>query len=75
MIQGDNAGPHTDAEYVAFCTETCNEQGWHWEPQAAQMPHMNNLDLAVFPKMSKNHGDLLRLHSNMSVKPKLQRRS
>ena len=69
VIQGDNAGPHTDAEYVAFCNKTCNEQGWHREPQAAQMPHMNNLDLAVSPKMSKIHGNLLRLHSNTSVKP------
>ncbi len=70
VIQGDNAGPHTNAEYVAFCNETCDEQGWHWELQAAQMLHMNNLlDLAVFPKMSKIHGSLLRLHSNTSVKP------
>ena len=30
-----------------------------WEPQAPQMPHLNNLDLAVFPAMSKQHSTLL----------------
>ena len=30
-----------------------------WEPQAPQMPHRNNLDLAVFPGMSKRHSTLL----------------
>jgi hypothetical protein len=28
------------------------------------MPHMNNLDLAVFPAMSKRHSDLLRIYSS-----------
>ena len=28
------------------------------------MPHMNNLDLAVFPAMSKRHSTLLQQHSN-----------
>ena len=34
IIQGNNAGPQTDADYVAFCMETCEDQGWHWQPQA-----------------------------------------
>ena len=60
VIQGDNAGPHQDKTFLDFITEKCQEKGWHWEPQAPQMPHVNNLDLSVFPKMSKNHGDMLR---------------
>ena len=31
------------------------------------MPHMNNLDLAVFPCMSKRHGDFLRGHHGNSI--------
>jgi hypothetical protein len=42
----------------------CESKGWRWEPQAPQMPHMNNLDLAVFPKMSKDHSSLLQNYSN-----------
>jgi hypothetical protein len=37
---------------------------WRWGPQAPQMPHNNNLDLAVFPKMSKDHSSLLQNYSN-----------
>jgi hypothetical protein len=33
----------------------CATKGWYWEPQASQMPHMNVLDLSVFPCMSKRH--------------------
>jgi hypothetical protein len=29
-------------------------------PQAPQMPHLNNLDLAVFPMMLKRHSALLK---------------
>ena len=67
VIQGDNAGPHTDATFSKFVTDFCNEQGWKWEPQAPQMPHMNNLDLAVFPMMSKRHSQLLTRYSNSMV--------
>lgn len=63
VIQGDNAGPHTDATYIGFVTNYCTEKGWKWEPQAPQMPHMNNLDLAVFPMMSKRHSQLLKEYS------------
>ena len=38
--------------------------GWKWDPQAPQMPHENNLDLAVFPAMSKRHSALLKEYSN-----------
>jgi hypothetical protein len=63
VIQGDNAGPHTDASYIKYVTDYCLEKGWKWEPQAPQMPHMNNLDLAVFPMMSKCHSQLLKEYS------------
>jgi hypothetical protein len=59
VIQGDNAGPHTDAKFQEFVKEYCDKQKWMWEPQAPQMPQANNLDLAVFPAMSKRHGNLL----------------
>jgi hypothetical protein len=55
IFQGDNAGPHQDKAYLKFVTEHCANKGWHWEPQAAQMPHMNVLDLSVFPSMSRRH--------------------
>ncbi|KAL3910874.1 MAG: hypothetical protein SGARI_001917 [Bacillariaceae sp.] len=59
VIQGDNAGPHQDKEFMDYVETQCNELGWKWEPQAPQMPHANNLDLAVFPSMSKHHSALL----------------
>ena len=67
IIQCDNAGPHNDKEFVDFCGSFCEARGWLWCPQAPQMPHMNNLDLAVFPCMSKHHRDFLRGHHGNSV--------
>jgi hypothetical protein len=55
MFQGNNASPHQDKAYMKFVTEYCTDKGWHWEPQATQMPHMNVLDLLVFPPMSQRH--------------------
>ncbi|CAJ1966061.1 unnamed protein product [Cylindrotheca closterium] len=55
VIQGDNAGPHAEKEYFNWCKAQCEQRGWHWEPQVPQMPHMNNLDLSVFPCMSRRH--------------------
>ncbi|CAJ1931219.1 unnamed protein product [Cylindrotheca closterium] len=55
VIQGDNAGPHAEKEYFNWCKAQCEQRGWHWEPQAPQMPHINNLDLSVFPCMSRRH--------------------
>lgn len=69
IIQGDNAGPHQDAAFVNFCKHYCQEKGWHWEPQAAQMPYSNNCDLAVFPTMSRDHGALLKTYSNTVAPP------
>lgn len=68
IIQGDNAGPHQDGEYIEYMTTYCKEMGWHWEPQAPQMPYVNNLDLCVFPMMSKRHSQLLQEYSG-SVAP------
>jgi hypothetical protein len=55
VVQGDNAGPHQDAEYLRYVRGECETRGWHWKPQAPQMPHMNVLDLSVFPAMSRRH--------------------
>ncbi|KAG7356428.1 hypothetical protein IV203_001114 [Nitzschia inconspicua] len=49
VIQGDNAGPHIDAEYINYVKGYCVEKGWVWAPQAPPMPHANYLDLAIFP--------------------------
>jgi hypothetical protein len=49
VFQGDNAGPHVDGTFRTFVKGICESKGWKWEPQAAQMPHSNYLDLAVSP--------------------------
>ena len=69
VLQGDNSGPHQDATFLNFCKDHCEVNEWLWEPQAAQMPHMNNLNLAVFPAMSKRHSDMLRDYSNSVAPP------
>jgi hypothetical protein len=69
VIQGDNAGPHQDETFLNFCKDFCQDHGWHWQPQAPQMPHMNNLDLAVLPAMSHRHTHMLRASTGASVKP------
>ena len=65
VIQGDNAGPHQDRNFVEGMREYCGRNGWHWEPQAPQMPYSNNLALSVFPCMSKRHTRLLSEYSNV----------
>ena len=60
IFQGDNAGPHREQAYFDFVTSYCRKKGWYWKPQALQMPHMNNLDLSVFPCMSRRHTQLAR---------------
>jgi hypothetical protein len=67
--QGDNAGPHCNKEYLNFCKKEFTDRGWHWEPHAPQMPHANNLDLAVFPAMSKRHSQTLRDTASKGVAP------
>ena len=67
VLQGDNAGPHTDGTFHTFVKDFCESKGWKWEPQAPQMPHCNNLDLAVFPMMSKRHSALLKMYSNLQA--------
>ena len=64
IIQGNNAGPHCDAAFIHFIIDYCNNNNMKWEPQAPQMPHLNNLDLAVFPGMSKRHSTLLSKNLN-----------
>ena len=67
IFQGDNAGPHQEAAFMKFVTEYCARMKWHWKPQAPQMPHMNVLDLSVFPAMSKRHTSLARGRGGLSV--------
>jgi hypothetical protein len=49
VILGDNAGPHQGGNYLLFMMHFCEQTGWKWEPQALQMPCVNNLDMCVFP--------------------------
>jgi hypothetical protein len=67
IIQGSNAGPHQEGDFDASCKAYCHTRGWHWIPQAPQMPYANNLDLVVFPCMSKRHTQLLRQHGNSVI--------
>ena len=67
VIQGDNAGPHAEADFVRYVEEFCSSKGWYWEPQAPQMPHINVLDLSVFPNMSKRHTSLCRDQEGLKV--------
>ena len=67
IFQGDNAGPHQDATFLNAVKSYCAENGWHWEPQASQMPHMNVLDLSVFPCMSRRHTEKCRNVGGLKV--------
>jgi hypothetical protein len=67
IIQGDNAGPHEDGTCKSFVQDFCTSRGWHWEPQAAQMPHMNVLNLSVFPTVSRRHTQLARKRGDLKV--------
>ena len=67
IFQGDNAGPHAETEFVEYVEGYCRDKGWRWEPQAPQMPHMNVLDLSVFPCMSKQHTMLCRDREGLKV--------
>ncbi|KAG7352981.1 hypothetical protein IV203_009029 [Nitzschia inconspicua] len=64
VFQSDSADLHIDAEYIKYVKGYCKEKGWVWAPQAPQMPHANNLDLAVFPLMSSQRSVLARESSN-----------
>ena len=58
VYQGDGAGPHVESTFLQFIREGCECEGWAWEPQAAQIPNLNVLDLAVFPCILKRHCSL-----------------
>ena len=55
ITQVDTDGPHKDAEFKKLVREHCGSKGWYWEPQVPQMPHINVLDLPIFPAMSRCH--------------------
>jgi hypothetical protein len=67
IFQGDNAGPHEDSTFKSHAVVECKKQSWKWEPQAPQMPHMNVLDLVVFPAMSKKHSKICSMYTNSAV--------
>lgn len=67
VFQGDNAGPHEETKYLEYVRGYCAANGWHWEPQAPQMPHMNVLDLSVFPCMSRRHCSVARRRKGLRV--------
>ena len=69
VFQGDNAGPHQCNEFTEYVQSFCDDKDWKWEPQAPQMPHTNNLDLAVFPAMSKHHSALLSRYNGNTEAP------
>ena len=67
VLQGDQAGPHQGGDFNKKLIELIKPRGWLYEPQAPQMPHANNLDLAVFPCMSKMHSALTRQNHGLRV--------
>ena len=67
IFQGDNAGPHREERFLRAVKEYCREKGWHWEPQAPQMPHANVLDLSVFPALSRRHCEKARSNNGMRM--------
>ena len=48
-------------------TNCCIQKGWLWNTQEPQMAHMNVLDLAVFPAMSKRHISMCRSQHGLRV--------
>jgi hypothetical protein len=73
VFQCNNAGPNVDGSFHYFMKGICESKGWKWEPCTAQMPHNNNLDLAVFQMMSKRHSALLKMYSNLQASHKIWR--
>ena len=61
------ACPYAEQIFLTFLKTKFEEEGWIMEPQAAQMPHMNTKDLAIFPAMSKRHTSLSRAKGGLSV--------
>lgn len=55
VYQGDGAGPHVEAAFLEFICTSCEREYWARQPHAAQMPHINVLNLAVFPCISQRH--------------------
>ena len=40
---------------MAYVKAFCKTHRWHWNEQAAQLPHSNPQDLYVFPLMARHH--------------------
>ena len=65
VIQGDNDGTHQDAKFYKYVEKLCKAKKWMWEPQRPQMPHMNVLDLVVFPEISLHTSHFIRSFRGM----------
>ena len=69
VVQGDNHRPHDDGTFKKFVEGHCLSNGWLWEPQASQMPHVSVLDLSAFLAMPRRHSHLARsLHGTRVLK-------
>ena len=55
VFQRDSARPHIEEGYMQIIQHMCEEEGWWWENQAAQMLHMYILYLLVFPTILRRH--------------------
>ena len=65
--QGDNAGPRFETNSLTFLHVFFAREGWEMEPHAAQMPHINTKDLAIFPAMPRQHTTLAQVKGGLSV--------
>ena len=50
VIQVDNDVTHQDAKFYKYVVDLCKEKCL-WEPQVPQVPHMNVLNIDVFPEI------------------------
>jgi len=67
VLMGDSAGPHIEKDFIESIWTNCEWEGWAWEPHAAQIPHINVLDLAVFPSISRCRCSLACKHGGLCV--------
>ena len=51
VIQGDHSGPHQDSKLYKYVVNFCKAKKWLCEPQGPHIPHINVLDIYVFPSM------------------------
>ena len=67
MIQGENSGPHQGTIFYKYVVNFVKAKKWLWEPLVHHIPHMNVLDLKVFPSMSRRNRHFIRSLRGMHV--------